>query len=388
MYLGNKIIIDTIKVGSTRLWQVHRLFYILLFLSSTSSAQNLLVNGGFEEENICTEYHVNCAPEGWIYTVPSFIYYFKDKRLANSGSHFISLIGGHSKKNFYRTFVRSRLICGLKSGNTYRLEFFIRSVHPILDSVGVYFSSHDFLFEKRVYKDIQPTFYLVNGNEKPSKDTNWQKIAVDYKANGAERFITFGYFNNTDITGPTGIDRENYFYFLIDDVSLIPLSKNEQLCPDWEKSIDDIYMQDERHEYLDRLIKYKRKQPLEIVRISPTIIKKVDTLVIPDILFESGKDELVRSSYPFLDNILKMMAVNQVDSVVVEGHTDNTGHVQANQVLSRARAEAVTRYLNKADGDQRYISRGWSSEKPVSDNSTPAGRQKNRRVEIYVYFRE
>ena len=54
--------------------------FVLLFPIYVFS-QNLLVNPGFEEENICSEYKVNCAPEGWIYSVPSFIYYFNEPLL-------------------------------------------------------------------------------------------------------------------------------------------------------------------------------------------------------------------------------------------------------------------------------------------------------------------
>jgi outer membrane protein OmpA-like peptidoglycan-associated protein len=371
-----------------RLRLMRSLIYILLFIGSTASAQNLLVNPGFEEENICIEYQVNCAPEGWIYTVPSFIYYFKDRNLANKGSHFIALIAGHSKRNFYRTFVRSRLICGLKKGHTYRLELFVKSLHPLLDSVGVYFSSYDFLFEKRPYRSIEPSFYLADANIKPAIDTNWQKVVIDYKATGTETFISFGYFKKNDLTGATGIDRENNFYFLMDDVSFTPLNKDEVLCSDRDKIINEIYMQDERHEYLDRLIKYKRQQPLEVVKNSPTIIKKVDTLIIPDILFGSGDARLNKTSFLFLDSIDRIIYDKMVDSVVIEGHTDNTGDLNVNQVLGKARAETVAGYLKKKHPDATFISRGWGSERPATSNNTPEGRQTNRRVEIYLYIAE
>ena len=371
-----------------RLRLMQRLIYILLFVGSTASAQNLLVNPGFEEENICIEYQVNCAPEGWIYTVPSFIYYFKDRNLANGGSHFIALIGGHSKRNFYRTFVRSRLICGLKKGNTYRLELFVKSRHPLLDSVGIYFSSYDFLFEKTPYRKIEPSVYLADAVIKPAIDTNWQHVVLNYKANGTEAFISFGLFKKNDLTGATGIDRENNFYFLIDDVSLVPLNKNEELCADRDKNLNEIYMQDERHEYLDRLIKYKKQQPLDDVRLSPTIIKKIDTLIIPDILFGSGKAQLNKTSFLFLDSIAGIMNDKKVDSVVIEGHTDSTGSQYINHELGRARAATVAGYFKNIHPDVLYISRGWGSERPVTGNNTPEQRQKNRRVEIYLYIHE
>ncbi len=62
-----------------------KIFFILIFFPIVSSSQNLLLNSSFEEENICSEYKVDCAPEAWIYTVPSFIYYLKDKNAAHTG---------------------------------------------------------------------------------------------------------------------------------------------------------------------------------------------------------------------------------------------------------------------------------------------------------------
>ena len=49
------------------------LLIILLVQALPAAAQNLLLNGDFEEENICSEYKVNCAPEAWLYTVSSLI---------------------------------------------------------------------------------------------------------------------------------------------------------------------------------------------------------------------------------------------------------------------------------------------------------------------------
>jgi hypothetical protein len=150
------------------------LLFVSLLYHLQTSAQNLLVNGGFEEENYCTEYNIACAPEGWIYTAPSFIYYFKNEKGAHGGSKFVALVAGHSAKPFYRTFVRSRLLCGLRKGSQYRLQFYIKSRHSILDSVGVYFSSYDFLFEKKAYSQLKPSLFIADAEVKCTKgDTTW-----------------------------------------------------------------------------------------------------------------------------------------------------------------------------------------------------------------------
>lgn len=52
------------------------------------------------------------------------------------------------KKCFHRSYVRSRLLCGLRQGKIYRISLYVKSLYPaLLDSAGVYFSNYDFLFE-------------------------------------------------------------------------------------------------------------------------------------------------------------------------------------------------------------------------------------------------
>jgi outer membrane protein OmpA-like peptidoglycan-associated protein len=69
----------------------------------------------------------------------------------------------------------------------------------------------------------------------------------------------------------------------------------------------------------------------------------------------------------------------------VEGHTDSTGSVSFNQKLSEQRAGAVRDYLVQQGLDMNSITAaGLGQDNPIADNSTSAGRQKNRRVEIIV----
>ena len=66
-----------------------KLFFIffLLRIPGFAFTQNLLLNGSFEEENICTEYKVNCAPEAWLTNDDVFNNYFK-KGIARSSKLF------------------------------------------------------------------------------------------------------------------------------------------------------------------------------------------------------------------------------------------------------------------------------------------------------------
>src|SRR5215218_6053919 len=131
-----------IQIALKYICQVKRfLLFVLSSLPLLVFSQNLLMNPGFEEENICLEYEKNCAPEAWISTSLYADYYFDDAPNAFEGSHFTGLILVNKERPQLRNYLRSRLLCGLRKGAQYKLEFYIRSRHKIFDSVGVFFST-------------------------------------------------------------------------------------------------------------------------------------------------------------------------------------------------------------------------------------------------------
>jgi outer membrane protein OmpA-like peptidoglycan-associated protein len=70
--------------------------------------------------------------------------------------------------------------------------------------------------------------------------------------------------------------------------------------------------------------------------------------------------------------------------VEVQGHTDSTGSNAHNQGLSNRRAESVRAYLvSKGISASRLEAKGYGEESPIADNTTKAGKQKNRRVELH-----
>lgn len=353
-------------------------------------SQNLLLNGGFEEENICLEYKVNCAPEAWLTNDDVFNNYFKDANRSYEGGHCMSIEAGHAGKKFKRTFIRTQLLCGLRKGNHYRVKFFIKSPHRILDSIGVYFTSSDLLFDKRPLQTIDPSLYLADSHQQFKNDSSWQQVVLDYIAKGDESFIAIANFSKRDITGSTGIDMDNRFFVFVDNVSVIALNPNEKLCDGWKSTMAEIYEQDERHEFLSRNIRNRRGyQPLPVVLERNKIIR-IDTLILQEVLFATGKAELEKDSYTLLENFCRKVVGKNVDSVVVEGHTDNAGTNELNNRLSSARVQTVLNYFagRAFVKPNRIVARAWGETKPVADNSTPQGRQRNRRVEVLVYIRE
>ena len=71
----------------------------------------------------------------------------------------------------------------------------------------------------------------------------------------------------------------------------------------------------------------------------------------------------------------------------ITGHTDNVGADNTNLILSKKRAEAVKNYLSgKGIEAARFEVLYFGESKPIADNSTPEGRQRNRRVEMKIVF--
>ena len=73
-------------------------------------------------------------------------------------------------------------------------------------------------------------------------------------------------------------------------------------------------------------------------------------------------------------------------TAVIEGHTDNVGSAEHNLDLSQRRAEAVVDYLVENFGidRSRLSAKGYGLTRPVADNATDEGRQKNRRIEAII----
>ena len=112
-------------------------------------------------------------------------------------------------------------------------------------------------------------------------------------------------------------------------------------------------------------------------------IMETGKFVTNNILFEIGKATLKPESMEEVQKVADYMKKNPTVRFEVQGHTDNQGSDAVNDPLSQQRAEAVVKALESlgVDGfNLRAVGKG--SHVPVADNSTEAGRAKNRRVEF------
>lgn len=102
------------------------------------------------------------------------------------------------------------------------------------------------------------------------------------------------------------------------------------------------------------------------------------------IYFDTGSDRIRPESTPTLVEIAEMMKGHPDLSLLIEGHTDNVGNAASNQTLSERRAAAVKQSLVDmwSVDPNRLTTAGFGATKPAAPNTTPEGRQQNRRVEL------
>lgn len=118
--------------------------------------------------------------------------------------------------------------------------------------------------------------------------------------------------------------------------------------------------------------------------IAKEVIEKV-TMAAKNVFFATGSYKLLTKSFRSLNEVAEIMKADETLMLDIDGHTDEVGTNESNQVLSENRAGAVRDYLiSKGVPDSRMKSAGYGEEKPVADNKTAAGRAKNRRTEMTV----
>ena len=104
-----------------------------------------------------------------------------------------------------------------------------------------------------------------------------------------------------------------------------------------------------------------------------------------DVLFDTGRYTLKPGAREKLAKVTGIILGHPGLKIEVEGHTDSVGGEDYNMKLSENRANAVREYLvNEGIKYESVSSRGFGKTRPVADNGTAAGRQRNRRVELVV----
>ena len=119
----------------------------------------------------------------------------------------------------------------------------------------------------------------------------------------------------------------------------------------------------------------------------PRVEVKADRIEINEkIQFAIDKADILPVSDGLLNEVVAALQAHpELEKIGIQGHTDDDGDEKYNQSLSERRAKSVLDWL-VAHGvvAARLESKGFGESKPIADNTTSAGREKNRRVEFLI----
>lgn len=142
------------------------------------------------------------------------------------------------------------------------------------------------------------------------------------------------------------------------------------------------YMDNQQAEFEQSLSAERQAHDLEIERLKDDTLKLT---VNSEVSFDFNRADIKPAFRNSLDKLADVLIKYNRTVVHVVGHTDSVGSDAYNQRLSEDRARAVGDYLvSRGVPRQRVLTEGRGEREPRATNATEAGRQLNRRVEIFV----
>ncbi|WP_456445122.1 OmpA family protein [Thiolapillus sp.] len=142
------------------------------------------------------------------------------------------------------------------------------------------------------------------------------------------------------------------------------------------------YMDKQQRELEEQLAREQAAHELEIQRMKDDSLKLT---LDNEVSFDFDSAEIKHGFQQTLDKLASVIQKYDKTVVHIVGHTDSVGSAAYNQQLSERRARAVGQYLiAHGVAAERIHTEGRGESEPRATNATEAGRQLNRRVEIFL----
>jgi len=276
-----------------------------------------------------------------------------------------------------RSFVYTMFTCPLVKGEQYKLSFIINTAGRSFDHLDFLFSASEPSAQSFDPFTFKPSVRITSEHLLKSRSP-WKEVEYIYTANGDERFCLIGNLS-PDKMGygpPDRMNSQGQVYYFLDDMLFFPINKLP-VCEDMNVNVKRLYAQNKRHtEGASVLAVEQVKQPRFVN----------DTITIPTALFETGSAKLKPGFIKIMDSILTIFPQKKIIRIDISGHTDNKGKRDNNELLSKARAEEVKKYLLEKMPQYTDLVNtfGFADDHPVASNDTETGRRLNRRVEIVL----
>ena len=148
-----------------------------------------------------------------------------------------------------------------------------------------------------------------------------------------------------------------------------------------ESLIQRIEAQARIKEQYERVEKIFLPEEARVLRENNNVILRLIGLT-----FESNESKIMTKNIPLLTKVEKAIDVYPKSEIIIEGHTDSQGDDQFNQNLSQERADSIKQYMINAMliPNYRLIATGYGETRPIANNETALGRQKNRRIDVVI----
>jgi len=386
--------------------------WLILMMAANAPAQNLVINGSFEDGNICTEFQLPCGPEAWV-TLPvktKIVYYGTDDKKKTGNHHYGAILENINQPFTGRTYVQTMLCRPLTAGHRYRLSMRCLTNPAPFEQAGILFSNDEIIDGIDTLSRLVAGFVITHDSIQDKGDLKkWLTVQYTFTAAGGEQFLTMGNFSKT-YSPRNKLYAHDVFGNIVlsmDEVSLVPELPEEAsdtTCDLLKNRIYNRHLRHTRYTYLlgepkgAYVIKEVQMGPVPRQtpkKYSPSAIpnpppKPVDSLGVKNdtlrIPFDINSSRLKQEAGFLPDSILSQILSRPYKSIYIIGYTDSTGTLALNEKLSRYRARAVAAWLilkGNLPPNNIHLS-GGAFYQPIASNSTPGGRRLNRRVEIII----
>jgi outer membrane protein OmpA-like peptidoglycan-associated protein len=225
-----------------------------------------------------------------------------------------------------------------------------------------------------VYQEKDAAYWLKYYNGVEEKDLQGQTVNL-----GGSTVFNLADMANTFGLGEDKVDRYKAVYNTFGNLMVKMYPSLMPTFLPYEKAVDKSFLLSVLANHPE-LLQGKAIQTNYAGEITSAVSSKSYSIA-----FETGSASIKTSSYKLLDEIFESAVVAEGLKIGVYGHTDNNGSDAVNIPLSQKRAQAVKDYLlKKGVTTGRVEAKGFGAGKPIADNSTEAGKSKNRRVEIVL----
>jgi outer membrane protein OmpA-like peptidoglycan-associated protein len=324
--------------------------FLLLVSGNSASGQNLVINGNFEDVNLCVEMKVPCSPSAWFYINRTPLGFHKRKETAGHYNYVLGLGQfGDSVYQYWQTMLSDKLAID----NEYILTCDVKGDPASFEGYGFLFTA-GFIYAACDTQLSAKNYIPIDGSH----------IEKRFRADGYNQHMIVGRFREVNRASKG---------FVLDNVQIIPASKYKVT----NSSIkDSLYQITRRHDHLPNCNDHSNSAKLVI---STQKTMEVDSFTLENLEFDVDKYTTLNPE--LLEKYKSKLDAATIQQILISGYADSTGAIYHNLELSQARANAIKQLLV----DRYGIPADLISAKGNGVSNRYRESSRNRRVEIVIY---